>query len=51
MQRLGVAYHFEEEIKEAISLTDQLDATGDLYITSLQFRLRRDYAFPVSSGA
>ncbi|KAJ0053895.1 hypothetical protein Pint_02094 [Pistacia integerrima] len=43
MQRLGVAYHFEEEIEEAINLLRQ-DVAGDL---ALQFRLLREHGHPI----
>jgi hypothetical protein len=49
IQRLGVAYHFEREIEEAIKLTE-LDVNGDLHTTSLHFRLLRQHAFSVSTG-
>ncbi|XP_061948791.1 probable terpene synthase 9 isoform X2 [Populus nigra] len=48
IQRLGVAYHFEREIEEAIKLTE-LDVNGDLHTTSLHFRLLRQHAFSVST--
>ncbi|KAJ0112720.1 hypothetical protein Patl1_02084 [Pistacia atlantica] len=43
MQRLGVAYHFKEEIEEAINLLRQ-DVAGDL---ALQFRLLREHGHPI----
>ncbi|XP_058220233.1 probable terpene synthase 9 isoform X1 [Rhododendron vialii] len=50
MQRLGVAYHFEEEIKDALNLAQFHDfSTADLYTTSLQFRLRRDHGCTIGS--
>lgn len=49
IQRLGVAYHFEREIEEAIKLTE-VDVNGDLHTTSLHFRLLRQHAFSVSTG-
>ncbi|XP_011003226.1 PREDICTED: probable terpene synthase 9 isoform X2 [Populus euphratica] len=48
IQRLGVAYHFEREIEEAMKLTE-LDVSGDLQTTSLHFRLLRQHAFSVST--
>eukprot|EP00258_Populus_trichocarpa_P045049 XP_024461068.1 probable terpene synthase 9 isoform X2 [Populus trichocarpa] len=48
IQRLGVAYHFEREIEEAIKLTE-VDVNGDLHTTSLHFRLLRQHAFSVST--
>lgn len=50
MQRLGVAYHLEEEIKEAIDLVHLDDTTtNDLSTTALRFRLLRQHGYPVSS--
>jgi len=49
MQRLGVAYHFEKEIEEAISVLYP-DVTTNLYTTALQFRVLREYGFSISSG-
>ncbi|KAL6330552.1 hypothetical protein AAG906_040483 [Vitis piasezkii] len=52
MQRLGVAYHLEEEIKEAIDLVHLDDTTtDDLSTTALRFRLLRQHGYPVSSEA
>ncbi|KAF7141473.1 hypothetical protein RHSIM_Rhsim06G0156000 [Rhododendron simsii] len=51
MQRLGVAYHFEEEIKDALNLVQFHDFPADLYTTSLQFRLRRDHGYTIGSGS
>ncbi|KAF7140393.1 hypothetical protein RHSIM_Rhsim06G0156200 [Rhododendron simsii] len=51
MQRLGVAYHFEEEIKDAINLAQFDYLTANLYTTSLQFRLRRDRGCTIGSGS
>ena len=57
IQRLGVAYHFESEIKAALQPMHktwhhrQLDDAGDgVYGTALTFRLLRQQGFPVSSG-
>ncbi|KAI9178174.1 hypothetical protein LWI28_023556 [Acer negundo] len=50
-QRLGVAYHFEEEIKEALNLhLNDVMITTDLHETSLQFRLLREHGHSISSG-
>jgi hypothetical protein len=49
MQRLGVAYHFEKEIEEALSLMYP-DVTSNLYTTALQFRFLREHGFSISSG-
>ncbi|KAK2650627.1 hypothetical protein Ddye_018116 [Dipteronia dyeriana] len=51
IQRLGVAYHFEEEIKEALNLRRTDDViTMDLHETALQFRLLREHGHSISSG-
>ncbi|XP_077223186.1 putative terpene synthase 2 isoform X2 [Tasmannia lanceolata] len=52
LQRLGVAYHFEKEIYEALhqifeSHTDAVD--DDLFVVALRFRLLRQQGFNVSS--
>ncbi|KAL5797769.1 hypothetical protein ACOSQ2_002589 [Xanthoceras sorbifolium] len=53
MQRLGVAYHFEEEIKEALNYHKKYAITTcsswDLHATALQFRLLRDHGHSISS--
>ncbi|KAJ8436237.1 hypothetical protein Cgig2_023412 [Carnegiea gigantea] len=50
IERLGVAYHFEEEIEEALQ---QLHAIhhdqDDLYYISLRFRILRQHGFHASS--
>ncbi|ONI13027.1 hypothetical protein PRUPE_4G198500 [Prunus persica] len=57
IQRLGVAYHFEKEIEEALEhiyaanhFHDDDDGDGDLYSVSLGFRLLRHHGHNVSSG-
>ncbi|XP_077233765.1 (-)-germacrene D synthase-like [Tasmannia lanceolata] len=52
LQRLGVAYHFEKEINEALhqifeSHTYATD--NDLFVVALRFRLLRQHGFNVSS--
>ncbi|KAM3696452.1 hypothetical protein ACJW31_06G039500 [Castanea mollissima] len=52
LQRLGIAYHFEREILEALeriytTLNDKIDV-DDLYKVSLSFRLLRQEGFKVS---
>ncbi|KAK0588926.1 hypothetical protein LWI29_007191 [Acer saccharum] len=50
MQRLGVAYHFEEEIKEALNLhRKDVMITRDLHATALQFRLLREHGHSIGS--
>ncbi|ONI13042.1 hypothetical protein PRUPE_4G199500 [Prunus persica] len=55
IQRLGVAYHFEKEIEEALQhiyaanhFHDDDDGDGDLYNVSLGFRLLRQHGHNVS---
>ncbi|PPS12037.1 hypothetical protein GOBAR_AA08616 [Gossypium barbadense] len=50
VQRLGVYYHFEEEIEDALEALyhDNNDVDNDLYTTSLRFRLLREHGFNVS---
>ena len=51
VQRLGVAYHFEEEIeKELGDIYDNYHDSDDLYFVSLQFRLLRQQGYNVSCG-
>ena len=55
IQRLGVAYHFEREIEEALkhmydSYSDFEHKDYDLYNVSLQFRLLRQQGFNLSCG-
>ncbi|KAF8409456.1 hypothetical protein HHK36_005532 [Tetracentron sinense] len=50
LQRLGLAYHFEEEIKrtlETIYTSSNKWSEEDLYATSLQFRLLRQHGYQV----
>ncbi|KAL6315892.1 hypothetical protein AAG906_013236 [Vitis piasezkii] len=53
VQRLGVAYHFEQEIEEALqhicnSFHDCNDMDGDLYNIALGFRLLRQQGYNIS---
>ncbi|CAL1391957.1 unnamed protein product [Linum trigynum] len=52
VQRLGIAYHFEQEIEAAllqISCTDDDDDdNADLYAVSLRFRLLRQQGYPIN---
>ncbi|XP_050225767.1 terpene synthase 10-like [Mercurialis annua] len=49
-QRLGLAYHFDDEIKSVLqSIYEHTDvSTFDLYATALQFRLFRQHGFKLS---
>ncbi|KAK3184303.1 hypothetical protein Dsin_031589 [Dipteronia sinensis] len=50
VQRLGVAYHFEEEIKEALNLhLKDVMINRDLHATALQFRLLREHGHSIRS--
>lgn len=50
LQRLGVAYHFEQEIEEAINLlTKDVNTIKDLNETSLHFRLLREHGHSIST--
>ncbi|KAL2460391.1 cineole-1 [Abeliophyllum distichum] len=55
LQRLGISYHFENEIKQILwvinkkySKIDQDSKINDLYATALEFRLLRQHGFNVS---
>ncbi|XWS51961.1 hypothetical protein CRYUN_Cryun11dG0026600 [Craigia yunnanensis] len=50
VQRLGVSYHFEKEIEDALETIyhDSNDVENDLYTTALRFRLLREHGFDVS---
>ncbi|XVF04090.1 hypothetical protein REPUB_Repub05bG0051700 [Reevesia pubescens] len=55
VQRLGVAYHFEKEIEDALrkiydSDCSEIESDDDLYITSVRFRLLREHGFNVHCG-
>ncbi|KAL6315912.1 hypothetical protein AAG906_013260 [Vitis piasezkii] len=55
VQRLGVAYHFEQEIEEVLqhicnSFHDCNDMDGDLYNIALGFRLLRQQGYSISCG-
>ena len=49
LRRLGVAYHFEEEIEEILNLV-HFNEGLDFYTTALQFRLLREHGYRISSG-
>ena len=52
IQRLGVAYHFESEIEEALERMHAAfrDHDGDLYNVAFGFRLLRQHGYKVSCG-
>jgi len=52
MQRLGVSYHFEKEIKEELKqMYNEWDGKdNDLYIVALLFRLLRQAGHRISCG-
>ena len=57
LQRLGVSYHFENEIEETLQQlhmtlhdSDDQENDDDLYIVALQFRLLRQQGYNISSG-
>lgn len=57
IQRFGVAYHFEEEIEDALRHIhatyrdqDQFNDDSDLPTVALCFRLLRQHGYEISSG-
>jgi hypothetical protein len=53
LQRLGVAYHFTNEIKnilDNIYNTQSSKLKNNLYATSLKFRLLRQHGYDISPG-
>ena len=55
LQRLGLAYHFETEIRNILNNIynnnkDYIWRKENLYATSLEFRLLRQHGYPVSQG-
>lgn len=48
-QRLGIGYHFEEEIERVLERLVDSDLGDDLYANALQFRLLRHNGFPAHS--
>ena len=54
IERLGIAYHFEKEIEEALAKIfnthQHSDNVDDLYTATLQFRLLRQQGYKVSCG-
>ncbi|KAK9041671.1 hypothetical protein V6N11_016761 [Hibiscus sabdariffa] len=56
VQRLGVAYHFDKEIEDALQIIYHhhcnhvpVDDDDDLYTTAVRFRLLREHGFHVDS--
>ncbi|KAE8674436.1 (+)-delta-cadinene synthase isozyme A [Hibiscus syriacus] len=47
VQRLGVAYHFGNEIEDALQIIYQTDDDDDLCTTAVRFRLLREHGFDV----
>lgn len=54
VQRLGLQYRFEEEIKHALGIihkrAEDSRFSSDLYAASLRFRLLRQHGYRVSPG-
>ena len=58
LQRLGLSYHFEAELKRILEALYSNDHGGDidtwktknLYATALKFRLLRQHGYSVSQG-
>lgn len=56
VERLGLAYHFEEDIERALSRcvslvnNNQTLTETSLFATALRFRLFRQHGFEVSQG-
>lgn len=55
LERLGVSYHFEEEIDELLERffnlnTNYADEAYDLYTVALHFRLLRQHGYRISCG-
>lgn len=51
IERLGIGYHFEQEIALLMHLVNNKPTTGDdLCAVALQFRLLRQHHYNVTSG-
>ncbi|KAL0459211.1 UNVERIFIED_CONTAM: Gamma-cadinene synthase [Sesamum latifolium] len=55
LERLGVAYHFDQEIEDQLQHifkfhSEKLEDDYDLFVTALQFRLLRQHRYFVSSS-
>jgi hypothetical protein len=52
LQRLGLGYHFEEDISKFMHILSTAPVGGDdLFALALQFRLLRQHHYDVSSGS
>ncbi|XP_042486146.1 probable terpene synthase 9 [Macadamia integrifolia] len=49
IQRLGVAYHFQDEIKDSLLHLVHLECNHDLYTAALKFRIFREHGYQISS--
>lgn len=51
LQRLGLSYHFEEEIKSMLEeICKNKSKRNSLYFTALEFRLLRQHGYWVPQG-
>lgn len=52
LQRIGVGYHYKEEIDDLLSsiYNDKDGGSNDLYITTLRFYLLRKHGYAVPAG-
>jgi len=51
LQRLGLGYHFEEDISKFMHILSRTSMGGDdLFALALQFRLLRQHHYNVASG-
>ena len=53
LQRLGVAYHFKDEIKNMLDNIYNMEAfkgENNLHATALKFRLLRQHGYDISTG-
>ncbi|PHT62691.1 hypothetical protein T459_33460 [Capsicum annuum] len=50
LYRLGVSYHFKDEIMKILRSISQQTPGDSLYSTALKFRLLRPHGFPISLG-
>ena len=45
LHRLGVSYHFEDEIKRTLDRIHNKNTNKSLYATALKFRILRQYGY------